>query len=114
MVKNLSANAGDAKDASSIPGLETSPGGGRSNPCQYSCLENSMDRGAWRAAVQESTEVDTAEHTHIPIVSTGGRGYNYSCSTDEGTGTGKFPTHTIRKQQNLDANLGKWLANPNS
>ena len=83
MVKNLSANAGDAKDASSIPGLERSPGGGHSNPCQYSCLENSMDRGAWQAAVQESTEVDTTEHTPIPIVSTGGRGYNYSCSTDE-------------------------------
>ena len=87
MVKNLYANAGDA---SSIRGLERSPEGGHSNPCQYSCLENSMDRGAWQAAVQEFTEVDTIEHTHIPIVSTGGRGYNYSCSADVGTGTGKF------------------------
>ena len=49
-----------------------------------------MDRGAWQAAVQEFTEVDTIEHTHIPIVSTGGRGYNHSCSADVGTGTGKF------------------------
>ena len=64
-----------------------------------------MDRGAWQAAVQEFADVDTTEHTHIPLVSTGGRGYNNSCSTDEGTGTGKCPTHTIRKHQNL----GKWL-----
>ena len=34
-----------------IPGLERSPGGGNSNPLQYSCLENPMDRGAWRATV---------------------------------------------------------------
>ena len=33
----------------SIPGLGRSPGGGHSNPLQYSCLENSMDRGAWQA-----------------------------------------------------------------
>ena len=35
----------------SIPGLGRSPGGGHGNPLQYSCLENPMDRGAWRAAV---------------------------------------------------------------
>ena len=54
MVKNPSANglAGrkrDIKDTSSIPGLGRSPEGGHSNPLQYSCLENAMDRGAWRA-----------------------------------------------------------------
>ena len=43
MVKNLPANAGDA---GSIPGSGRSPGGGNGNPFQYSCLENSMDRGA--------------------------------------------------------------------
>ena len=42
MVKNLSANAGDA---GSIPGLGRSRGGGNGNPLQYSCLGNSMDRG---------------------------------------------------------------------
>ena len=47
VVKNLSANAGDVKDVSLIPGLGRSPGGRRGNPVQYSCLENSMDRGAW-------------------------------------------------------------------
>ena len=47
MVKNLPANAGDAGDLGSISGLGRSPGGGSGNLLQYSCLENSMDRGAW-------------------------------------------------------------------
>ena len=51
MVKNLPASAGDIRDAGSIPGLGRSPGGGHGNPPQYSCLENPMDRGAWRATV---------------------------------------------------------------
>ena len=41
MVKNLPANAGDARDLSSMPGLGRSLGGGHGNPLQYSCLENS-------------------------------------------------------------------------
>ena len=45
---NLAANAGDT---GSIPGLRRSPGGGNGNPLQQSCLENSMDRGAWKATV---------------------------------------------------------------
>ena len=49
MVKNPSANAGDARDAGSIPGLGRFPGGGHGNPLQYSCLKNPMDIGAWRA-----------------------------------------------------------------
>ena len=51
MVKNMAANAGDARDKGSIPGLGRSPGGGNGNLLQCSCLENSMDRGAWRATV---------------------------------------------------------------
>ena len=51
VVKNLPANAGDAGNASSIPGLGRSPGGGNGNSLQYSCLENPMDRGAWQATV---------------------------------------------------------------
>ena len=46
MVKNLPANSGDARDVGSIPGLGRSSGGGHGNPLQYSCQENSMDRGA--------------------------------------------------------------------
>ena len=49
VVKNPPANAGDTRDAGSISGLGRSPGGGHGNPLQYSCLENSMDRGTWRA-----------------------------------------------------------------
>ena len=51
MVKNLPANAEDLKVTGSIPGLGGSPGKGNDNPLQYSCLENSMDRGAWWAMV---------------------------------------------------------------
>ena len=49
--KNLSVNAGDVRDAGSIPRLGRSPGEGNSNPLQYSCLENPMDRGAWWATI---------------------------------------------------------------
>ena len=49
VVKNLSANAGDITDLSSVLRSERSPGEGHSNPLQYSCLENPMDRGAWWA-----------------------------------------------------------------
>ena len=51
MVKNPLANAGDATDSGLIPGLGRSPGEGNGNPLQYSCLENSMDRGPWQAIV---------------------------------------------------------------
>ena len=50
-VKNPPAKAGDRRDAGSIPALGTSPGGGHSNPLQYSCLENPRDKGTWRATV---------------------------------------------------------------
>ena len=46
-VKNPPANAGGIRDAGSTPGSRRSPGEGQGNPLQYSCLENSMDRGAW-------------------------------------------------------------------
>ena len=46
VVKNLSANARDIRDAGSIPGLGRSPGGGHGNPLQYSCLENPHGQGS--------------------------------------------------------------------
>ena len=49
--KNPPANAGEVRDAGSISGLGRSPGRGHSNPLQYSCLENFMNRGAWWATV---------------------------------------------------------------
>ena len=59
MVKNLPVSAGDIRDVSLIPGLGRSPGGGRGNPLQDSCLENPMDRGAWRATVHRGAESQT-------------------------------------------------------
>jgi len=53
VVKNPPANAGDA---GSIPGSGRSPEGGNGYPLQYSCLENPMDRGAWRAIVHGVTK----------------------------------------------------------
>ena len=52
VVKTPPANAGDVRDVGSTPGPGRSPGGGNGNLLQYSCLENPMDRGAWRATVQ--------------------------------------------------------------
>ena len=51
MVKNPSASAGDIRETGSIPGLGRSPGEGNGYPLWYSCLENPMDRGPWRATV---------------------------------------------------------------
>ena len=56
MVKNPPANGGDTGDAGSIPELGRSPGVGNGNPLQYSCLENSMDRGTWWATVHGITK----------------------------------------------------------
>ena len=63
VVKNLPANAEDAKVTASIPGLGRSSGVGNGNPIQYSCLENAMDRGDWWDTVSPCgrKESDTAE-----------------------------------------------------
>ena len=63
MVKNPPANAGAVRDAGLIPGLGRSAGEGNGKPLQYSCLENSMDGGAWRATVHRIAELDSAEAT---------------------------------------------------
>ena len=59
MVKNLLANAGDAGDLRSIPGLRRSPVKGNGNPLQYACLGNPKDRGVWRATVHGVTKSQT-------------------------------------------------------
>ena len=51
VIKNPPANAGDAGDAGSIPGLRRFSGEENDNPLQYSCLGNPIDRGAWRSTV---------------------------------------------------------------
>ena len=74
MVKNMPVNVGDIRDAGVVPGLERSPGEGHSNPLHYSCLENPIDRGAWRATghgVAKSQtrlkRLHTHTYTHPPM-----------------------------------------------
>ena len=67
VVKNPPADAEEAGDADSIPGLGRSPGGGHSNPLGCSCLENPVDRGAWWATVHRVAKNQiqlVTEHTH--------------------------------------------------
>ena len=59
MVKNLPVNAGEARDVGLIPGWGRSPAVGNGNSLQYSCLENSMDRGAWWATVHGVSKSQT-------------------------------------------------------
>ena len=61
VVKESTYNGRGAEDTGLIPGSGRSPGGGHSNPLQYSYLENSMDREAWWATVHK--ELDTTEVT---------------------------------------------------
>ena len=62
MVKNP-AKEGDIRGTDSIPGSGRSPRGEDGNLLQYSCLENPLDRGAWRVTVHRLTELDTTAVT---------------------------------------------------
>ena len=57
VVKNLPANAGDARDTNSIPGSGRSPEEGHGNPLQYSCPGNPMDREAWQATIHGVSKI---------------------------------------------------------
>ena len=63
VIKSPPATEGDVRDMGLIPGSGRFPGRGRGNPVQYSCLENPMDRGAWRATVRSIAESDMTEST---------------------------------------------------
>ena len=65
-IRNMPTSAGDARKAGSIPGSGRSPRVGNGNPLQYSCLENSMDRGAWQAIVHGVTKSLIQLSTHTP------------------------------------------------
>ena len=65
MVRNPPASAGDSRDTGLILGCRRSPGVKNGNLLQYSCLENSMDRGAWWANPWNCKESDTTMHTHM-------------------------------------------------
>ena len=64
MIKNPPVSAEDARHVGLIPGSGRSPGLGNGNPLQYSCLENSRDRGAWWATVRGVTESDMSDGAH--------------------------------------------------
>ena len=64
VVKKLPANKGDTRDSGSVSGLGRSPRIGNSNPLQYSCLENSMDREAWWATIHVFTKSQTWLSAH--------------------------------------------------
>ena len=64
VVKNPAATAGDTGNLGLILGLGRCPGEGNGNPLQYSCLENPVDRGAWRAAVHGVAKSLTQLSTH--------------------------------------------------
>ena len=71
-VSDSKESAGNVEDLDSIPGLRRSPGEGAGNSLQYSCLENSMDRGAWQAAVWgrrvgHNSATDAHTHTHTSL-----------------------------------------------
>ena len=84
MVKNLSANAGCrdtgmyVRETGSIPGPGRSPGGGNSNLLQYSCLENSTDRGAWQVIVFGTSKSQTQLSVHT---------YTYRVTKKKDTGS---------------------------
>ena len=63
VVKNPSANTGDARDVGSVPRVARSPEEGNGNPLQYSCLENPMDRGTWWAIGHFIAESNMTTHT---------------------------------------------------
>ena len=63
MVKNPPAKAGNIRDMGSVPGSGISSRRGHSNPLQYSCLKNPMDRGAWQATVHRvAKSSDLTQH----------------------------------------------------
>ena len=95
--KDSACNAGDP---GSIPRLGRPLGDGNGNPSQYSCLENSMDRGAWRAIVHgvsglDPTEQLTPTHTHTPTLITGpGGGVEWGFGTSP-PGSNAYPASSV-------------------
>ena len=76
--KESACNAGDTGDMGLIPGSGRSPGGGHGNPLQYSCWENSMDRGAWWTMIHGDT-TESTEHTRMCThsINSGGLGESF-------------------------------------
>ena len=71
--KEFACNTGDTEDKGLTPESERSPGGGISNPLQYSCLDNPMNRGAWWATVHQVSKSQTQLSTHARTTVSGKR-----------------------------------------
>ena len=93
MVKNPPANVRGIKDVGSIPGSGRSPGEGNGNPLQYSCLENPVDRGAWRATVHGAAESDMTEQLSRRTHTRGEAELLFSCPNTGFTGCPLNMTH---------------------
>ena len=100
MVKNLPANAGDVRHWF-VPGSGRSPGGGHSNPLQYSCLENPMDRGAWWVTVRGVAKSRTSlkqlsTHDLVLSFSVGGRSGICLLPRPSGRSSGHFGGYLLK------------------
>ena len=84
-------NAGDIRDAGSIPGLRRFSRRGHGNPLQYSCLENPMDRGTWQATVYKATGLQRVGHDWSDLAHT--QGISTWCLTNINPGTPKVRLH---------------------
>ena len=82
VIKKPPANAGGTRDVGSVPGSGRSSGEGNGNPLWYSCLGNSMDRGAWWATVsgvaKRQTQLSTHTHRHLPFTGKGSQPWGRS------------------------------------
>ena len=99
--KKAACNAGNL---GSLPGLGRSPGEGHDNPLQYSCLENPMDRGAWRATVHGVAKGQTQLNTHIHIHTPSPRDVSILPGGEEENKTKDSGTSSASK----DAETGYW------
>ena len=104
--KEHACNARDTGDSGSVPGLGRSSEGGNGNPLQNSCLENSMDRGVWRASVHTDAVLDTTKTLGATTVMQCNT-WNQLISEDRcevgkvlHTGTGRHRRHPCAKTTN--------------
>ena len=108
VLKNRAANAGDIRDTGLIPVLGGPPGGGNVSLLYYSCLENPMDRGAWRATVHRVAQSQTqlqqfTTHTYSNISKSGifWKKRTRSCLTQPGEAVSQFLFQTHQKKFRL-------------